>query len=321
MKSAGGSLVLAAGAVCWRVVATKRDGAEVRVLVVHRQARADTGIPKGKVDPGELPPQTAVREVKEETGLSIALGAALGTTRYAVPGGREKVVHYWSAEVSDEAIAASTFVPNREIASVEWLTVSAARLALSFELDRRILDTFAARVESGSIRTFPILVLRHGTAVSPSVWDGEDAARPLLHRGVEEAQNVTQSLAAWAPTKLMSSPAVRCLSTIEPVSTFLDVPVKTVAGLSQDAHEDGTATVAKIMQKRLARKRPVLICSHGPVIPEILDAAFTATNTPPDAATRRAAMLATAEFTVMHVSLEHPEQGLVAIETHGPTLS
>jgi phosphohistidine phosphatase SixA/8-oxo-dGTP pyrophosphatase MutT (NUDIX family) len=316
----GPSMVLAAGAVCWRVVADRHGVEEVRVLLVHRAARADTGIPKGKVDPGEMPPQAAVREIKEETGLSIVLGAPLGTTEYTMPGGREKIVHYWSAEVPTEALAETTFTPSAEIASVEWMTIPAARTALSFEQDGEILDSFAARIAAGTARTFPIIALRHGKAVSPSAWDGPDATRPLLHRGLEQARIIAPSLAAWAPTKLMSSTAVRCLTTIEPVAALLGLPVKTSATLSQDAYEDGTASVKKLIRKRLTRTQPVVICSHGPVIPQILDEVVAATNTPLDAATRRAGMLATAEFTVMHVSLEHPQNGLVAIETHSPAL-
>src|SRR5690349_12739047 len=102
--------VLAAGALCWRIV----DG-KLRVLVIYRGDRADVSLPKGKVDSGETLPQTAVREIAEETGLYIALGAPLGTVEYTLPNGREKVVYYWGAEVTDEAVAASTFAPNAEV--------------------------------------------------------------------------------------------------------------------------------------------------------------------------------------------------------------
>ena len=66
--------VLAAGAVCWRLV----DG-KPRILLVHRGDRADISLPKGKLDPGETLPQTAKREIQEETGLTVTLGAPLGT--------------------------------------------------------------------------------------------------------------------------------------------------------------------------------------------------------------------------------------------------
>ena len=75
--------VLAAGAVCWRLV-----GGSARILVVHRATHNDVSLPKGKVDPGELLPQTAQREILEETGLSVTLGPPLGTVEYPLPSGR-----------------------------------------------------------------------------------------------------------------------------------------------------------------------------------------------------------------------------------------
>ncbi|MCU1413609.1 MAG: mismatch repair protein MutT [Microbacteriaceae bacterium] len=315
MTLASPAVVVAAGAVCWRL-----DGDETQVLLVHRGERADVGLPKGKVDPGETPPQAAVRELQEETGLSLALGSPLGTVEYTLPGGREKIVYYWTAEVADSALELSTFEPNQEIASLEWLTVKAARAALSYDRDRDVLDRFAKLVKAGNARTFPIIALRHGKAVPPGSWDGPDATRPLLHRGLVEANSVAPAIAAWGPTKLISSTAVRCVTTIEPTASVTGLPVKHEAGISQDAYEDGTAKVNKIVRKRMAKQRAVVLCSHGPVLPGIIDAVAAATNTPLDAPLKRAGMLATAEFTVLHISIAHPDQGLVAIETHGPAV-
>ena len=292
-----------------------RTSGGIELLVVHRSDYGDVSIPKGKVDPGETPPQTAVREIAEETGLSIALGATLGTIEYTLPGGREKIVHYWSAEVSDAAIAASTFMANKEIASIEWLSIAAARAAVSYELDRDLLDRFSARVAAGTIRTFPIILLRHGRAVPPASWDGPDATRPLLHRGLEQSGAVAPAIAAWAPQKLMSSTAVRCLATIEPLAAITGLAVKQSAGISQDAYEDGTARVRRIVRKRLAAKVATVLCSHGPVIPEIIEEMAALTNTPFDAALRRSGMLSTSEFTVLHLSLGQPEARLVAFTT------
>lgn len=310
------SVVLAAGAVCWRQV----DGV-TEVLLVHRSARADISLPKGKVDPGETPPQTAVREIREETGIAVALGAPLGTIEYTLPGGREKIVHYWAAEVSEGASAASTFAPNDEIADLEWLTIPDAKVVLSYERDQDVLDRFAERVRTGTARTFPIIVLRHGRAVAPTSWDGPDATRPLMHRGWEQSLSVAPAIAAWAPKKLISSTAVRCLATIEPVAELTGLPVKQSAGISQDAWEVGEASVQKIVQKRLAKAESVVLCSHGPVLPEIIEAIAAATNTPVDVALRRSAMLATSAFTVLHVAVGNPHGRLVAHETHGPAFA
>ena len=60
--------VLAAGAVVIR-----KDA----VLLVHRPRYGDWSFPKGKLDRGELAPVAAVREVGEETGVRVRLGAPL----------------------------------------------------------------------------------------------------------------------------------------------------------------------------------------------------------------------------------------------------
>ncbi len=307
------AVVIAAGAVCWRIAKGK-----VRVLLVHRAARADVSLPKGKLDPGETPPQTAVREIEEETGLRIALGVPLGTVEYTLGGGREKVVYYWAGEVTDAALEATTFSPNDEIAALEWLTIDKARAALSYDRDREVLDRFAELVESGQAKTFAVIALRHGKAVPPETWDGPDATRPLLHRGNDQAASVAPAIAAYRPTRLVSSPAARCLATIEPLAELTGLPVKQAADISQDAYENDDAKVRALVRRRMAKHRTVVLCSHGPVLPDIVSAVAKETNTELDAALRRSAMLSTAEFTVLHVSAEHPDGGLVAVETHAP---
>ena len=66
--------VLAAGAVLWR---PGDDPAVPEVAIIHRPRYDDWSLPKGKVDPGETEPVTAVREVAEETGYGASLGRRL----------------------------------------------------------------------------------------------------------------------------------------------------------------------------------------------------------------------------------------------------
>ena len=306
-------VVVAAGAVCWRV-----EGGKLKVLLVHRDAQADVSLPKGKVDAGELLPQTAVREIEEETGLRVALGAALGSIEYVINGTRDKVVHYWAAEVTDDAHANANFLPNKEIAALEWLSLAKARKALSYERDREVIDRFARLVDAGHHRTFAIIVVRHGKAVPPGDWDGPDSTRPLLHRGLDQVANIAPSIAAFHPAKLISSPAARCQATLAPLASLTGIPVTTSNDISQAAHERGEALVTKVVRKRLRKRTSVVLCSHGPVIPEIISAIANDTATPVDAALRRAAMPSTGEFSVLHISVEHPENAIVSVETHSP---
>lgn len=305
--------VLAAGAVCWRLV-----GGVAKILVVHRDARADVSLPKGKVDPGEMLPQTAVREIAEETGLAVSLGAPLGTVEYTLPSGREKIVHYWAAEVDEHALELAKFTPNSEIASLEWLPIDEVHDRLSYPHDREVIDRFAELLMTGRARTFAIIAVRHGKAVPPGAWDGPDSSRPLMQRGADQATQIAAAIAAYGPTKIISSTAVRCRSTIEPLSQLTALPVKTTAGISQDAFEYGQGTVEKIVGKRLRKQKTVVLCSHGPVLPQIVGEVAAQTMSAVTADMRRSVSLGTGDFTVLHVSCEHPLSGLVAVETHSP---
>lgn len=307
--------VLAAGAVCWRVVEGK-----VQILLVHRGDRADVSLPKGKLDPGETLPQTAVREILEETGLAISLGVPLGTVEYALPSGRDKIVFYWAAKVSKKAFKTSTFKPNSEIAAVEWVTLSSARKALSYKHDIAVIDRFAALLKSGRADTFAIIAVRHGKAIDPGLWSGPDSTRPLTERGDIQALSIAPAIAAFAPSKIVSSTAARCLATVVPLASVTELTVRADAGISQDAFEEGDASIAAVVRKRLSKKKTAVLCSHGPVIPAIIGELARQTDSQPDAALRTAGLLSTAEYTVLHISKDEPTGGIVAVETHGPAV-
>ena len=88
--------MLAAGAVLWRA---NGNAAAPEVAIIHRPRYDDWSLPKGKVDPGETEPVTAVREVHEETGYSARLGRRLVAVSYPVEQGVKKV-RYWAAPPS-----------------------------------------------------------------------------------------------------------------------------------------------------------------------------------------------------------------------------
>lgn len=308
--------VLAAGAVCWRVT----PKGKLRILVVHRTQHKDTSLPKGKLDPGETLPETAVREIAEETGLVVGLGAPLGIVEYVMPNGRDKKVYYWAAHVQPDAIANSTFVSNDEIEQLTWLSLKKARSRMSFPADVDIVDRFAELYRQGRARTFAIIALRHGKATPAQDWPGPDATRPLLPRGEMQALSVAPGVAAFRPAKLISSTAVRCVATIGPTARITGLEVAQRDAISQDAYTGRGELVRQLVAKRLEKRLSTVLCSHGPVLPQIIDAVTRATGTADSARLQRAAALSTGEYAVLHVPVDHPESGLVAVEIHGPAV-
>lgn len=304
--------VLAAGAVCWR-----RRAKSYEVLLISRPHRGDVSLPKGKNDPGESLPQTAVREVLEETGYQVRLGVPLGTAGYVLPTGRDKTVVYWAAEVPRDELERGTFVPNDEVNAMEWVPLAKAGKRLTYPRDAEVLQRFAEIAVMGELESFALIALRHAKAAfdSPS---GADADRRLTARGQAQARALVPVLAAWGPTRIVSSTAARCLATVTPFAKATGIEVKKAPQLSQDGWESqhhDPAALREIVDRRIAKGRTTVLCSHAPVLPEILEQIAEATGSQNGARMTRAGILATAEFAVVHLAAKAPHH-ILAIETH-----
>lgn len=303
--------VYAAGALVWRVVDDK-----LRILVIHRTKYRDVTLPKGKVDPGETLPETAVREVFEETGIRVTLGVPVGVSHYRLPSKKQKIVHYWAAEASDKAIRASNFVPNKEVAGLEWVSPKHALKYLSYPVDVEILERFLELEGDGVLRTFPLIVLRHAKAMSRSDWAGSDSARPLTAKGAKQSKLIVGTLQAFNPKRIVTSSAVRCVTTTVPFSVANNRNIIQTDDLSQDAFEAGKADIRSVVGKRVRSGKAAIICSHRPVIPTIFREIALATATIEGRYLTEAAELEPSAFSVVHLSATNPGSGIVSIETY-----
>src|SRR5262249_34415538 len=238
---------------------------------VHRPRYADWSFPKGKSMPGEHVLLTAVREVEEETGVRVALGRRLGSESYLADG-KPKRVEYWAAR----PVSPERFAPNDEVDALAWLPLAAAREQLSYPRDHAVLDTLTA----GPLDTAPVILLRHASAVAKKEWrqagHADDLSRPLSDRGQGQAAALAGLLGCFAPARVVSSAAERCLATIIPYAERAGVPVTAEPAFTVDgsAHsEDGwaeTPAARRRVTEAVTGARPVVICAHRQNLPWLL---------------------------------------------------
>lgn len=112
-------------------------------------------LPKGLIDAGEHGPETALREVEEETGARGRLVGKLGDVRYVYTaswrGGERvfKVVSFFLVRYSGGRLGAISEEMRREVAEARWLPLDEARSLLAYEGEREIAEK-AQAVLAGS---------------------------------------------------------------------------------------------------------------------------------------------------------------------------
>lgn len=275
-----------------------RDGADgPEVLVVHRPSYDDWTLPKGKPNPDEDLPVTAVREVLEESGCLVVLGASLGKERYQVAKGK-KSVHWWVGRVASE----QPRKPDGEVDLVEWWPIARARKRLTYTDERAVLER-ALQLPPTSV----LAIVRHGKAMDRKHWSGKDWKRPLSSRGRRQSKRLPDLLLAFGVVRAASSSSTRCSQTLSPFANRAGIEVELFDELSEESFEHDPKPVRRTMRELVRDAtstigRGVAVCGHRPVLPEMREAIFAPTKP-----------MLTAEVQVLHLDA-HGE--VVAVENH-----
>lgn len=112
-----------------------KDGTR-KFLLVKNKNGSHWGFPKGHIEEGESEQQTAVREVREETGLTVeVLEGFRATCEYSPFGKIKKQVVFFCAQSSEERVV----IQPSEIDRFQWATFRQAMAMFRYDNDIRVL--------------------------------------------------------------------------------------------------------------------------------------------------------------------------------------
>ena len=119
------------GAVVYR-----QEGRDLRFLLVKNKNGRHWGFPKGHMEQDETEQQTAIREVREETGLQIEICDGFRETSIYRPFGRiKKQVVFFVAKSKSYHVT----LQRTEIDTFQWATLYEAMRLFRYENDIRVL--------------------------------------------------------------------------------------------------------------------------------------------------------------------------------------
>jgi len=106
-----------------------------------------------------------------------------------------------------------------------------------------VTETFCARSRNNA----DVLLIRHASAGDPEEWDGDDRLRPLDELGFGQAVGLVGLLDGYEISLVLSSPALRCVQTVEPLALERGLEVQVRDELAEERQEtDGAALVQSL---------------------------------------------------------------------------
>ena len=200
-------------------------------------------------------------------GEPVRLGMPLRNYSYPIANGTKSVSYWYARPVGSGGLG--SFLPNPEVDEVRWVRLREADELLTYAHDHEILGAFRELRAAKHHTTGTLVVVRHGKATERSDWDGDDLERPHQASGEEQANSLIGRLAAYGICDVVSSPAARCTQTVEPyaksISTYLEIDDR----LAEDAR---AGDVRCSVESLLGQLKRVVVCTHGPTLPLIMDA-------------------------------------------------
>jgi len=122
-------------------VVIRENAGSWEVAVIRPHGRALWALPKGHVDPGETPEQTATREVLEETGLTASLMTSLGEIRYVYQFRGQRIfkrVHFFLFRYEAGELGVLPPGPRLEVDETRWVPLAQLVPMLGYKGEKSI---------------------------------------------------------------------------------------------------------------------------------------------------------------------------------------
>ena len=113
-----------------------------------------------------------------------------------------------------------------------------------------------------------VYLIRHAKALDRSTWSEPDALRPLSKTGHRQAAALAGQFDTVRFERVLSSPSVRCVQTIEPLAKREGLAIEHADELA----EGGSGSDALELVLAVAASGPVAACTHGDVLLDALAA-------------------------------------------------
>lgn len=111
-----------------------------------------------------------------------------------------------------------------------------------------------------------LYLVRHAKAGDRGDWQGDDRQRPLSKPGRRQAEALVGVFEKLPVDRILSSPYVRCVQTVEPLARARGLHIDTTDALAEGA---GAEPVFEFLQK--FPDQGVLLCTHGDLVQEVLE--------------------------------------------------
>ena len=116
-------------------------------------------------------------------------------------------------------------------------------------------------------QTRSLLLIRHAKAGSRSRWQGPDDLRPLSRSGCRQAEAFVDRLAEFPLHRLIASPSLRCVQTLEPLAIESGITIEPNIALLEGAGIRG----ALALVDQLASTGEAALCTHGDIVEAVMD--------------------------------------------------